>query len=409
MQSPTIFICDEGTNEEFKNKASLKKGLDIIKKNSIQQSTKYKNNPSPSLYLLTLDNMSISSQPFGKVQNEPVFKYTLINSLGMSVSILTYGAILQSLYVPDRNGTIEDAVLGFNTLEKYIQSDLYFGATCGRYANRIQNGSFELDSKKYTLNINNGAHSLHGGSQGFDQKLWEVQNIKELSDKSSLSLKTLSLDGEEGYPGTLTLIVTFTLFQNINKLQIDYHATTSDKSTIINITNHSYFNLSGNLSCSIRNHIVQILADRYCVVNGDAIPTGELRSVSLDSEMDFLQPKQIEDEIDSVQGLGYDHCYCFDHDSDKTLNTVAIVVEPQSGRRLICQTTQPGLQFYTGNYIPNDLIGKNNLSYQKQCGFCLETQHYPDSPNQPSFPSTVLRNNEEYQHSCVYQFDTVTQ
>lgn len=338
--------------------------------------------------------MLLTMKPYGTTQHgEQVDLFRFENTHGIIVEIINYGGTITSIQTPDRNGTFEDIVLGFDTLQGYESNDNpYFGATCGRFANRIGNGQFELDGQSYQLATNNGANALHGGFRGFDKRVWEAQ-----ADAEKLLLKRTSPHEEENYPGTLETEVTFQL-NDLNELSIQYKATT-DQPTIINLTNHSYFNLAGK--GSIRDHLIQIHADRYTVVDDDAIPTGELRKVA-DTEMDLRQPTAIGTRIDDVQGLGYDHNYCL-HSTDGSLAIAAEVVEPVSGRTLTCITTEPGVQFYSGNFL-NGFKGKYGHTYHKQNGFCLETQHFPDSPNQPTFPSTRLNPGETYTQSCIYRF-----
>jgi aldose 1-epimerase len=295
---------------------------------------------------------------------------------------------------PDRAGQRADVVLGYDDMAGYQSAgNPYFGACCGRYANRIANGKFMLDGIAYQLAINNGGNALHGGLVGFDKKVWDAEMVGD-----SVRMSLASPDGEEGYPGMLRVGIVYRLSDE-NELRIEYAATT-DKATILNLTNHSYFNLAGG--GSIRNHVIRINADCYTAVDDDAIPSGELRAVA-GTEMDLLVPTPIGKNIDAVQGLGYDHNYCINQIATGELTFASSVVEPESGRTLECWTTEPGVQFYTGNYLEN-IPGKGGAVYDKQEGFCLETQHYPDSPNQPEFPGTVLAPGEIYTHTCIYTF-----
>lgn len=338
--------------------------------------------------------MLLTMKPYGTTQyGEQVDLFRFENNHGISVEIINYGGTITSIQTPDRNGSLDDIVLGFDTLEGYESAqNPYFGATCGRYANRIRNGQFELDGQTYQLAINNGDHALHGGLRGFDKRVWDAH-----TDGQKLLLKRTSPHEEENYPGTLETEVTFVL-NDQNELVIQYSATT-DQPTIINLTNHSYFNLAGG--GSIHDHLIQIHADRYTVVDDGAIPTGELRNVE-GTEMDLRQTIAIGTHIDRVQGLGYDHNYCL-NSTDGSLATAAEVIEPVSGRTLTCLTTEPGVQFYSGNFL-DGFTGKSGRTYNKQTGFCLETQHFPDSPNQPTFPSTRLNPGETYTQSCIYRF-----
>lgn len=316
----------------------------------------------------------------------------------MQVDILNFGGIITSIKVPDKKGIIEDVVLGFDSPEEYLQVHPYFGALIGRYGNRIAKGKFKLDGKTYTLAINNGPNHLHGGLKGLDKKFW---NVEELKHKNSLLFSYLSIDGEEGYPGTLSIEVTYTLNDN-NEVKIDYLATT-DKATPVNLTNHSYFNLSGNNRNSILDHEIMIIADQYTVVDKDLTPTGQLKYVK-GSEMDFTTPKKIGVDILKVkEGGGYDHNYVL-RDWDGSLRPAATLYEASSGRLMEVLTTEPGLQFYSGNFLDGSLTGKSKDVYQKHDGLCLETQHYPDSPNHENFPSTILRPGQIYKSTTIYRF-----
>jgi aldose 1-epimerase len=295
---------------------------------------------------------------------------------------------------PDRDRTLTDVVLGFDDMAGYQGADNpYFGACCGRYANRIAKGRFGIDGIDYRLAINNGENALHGGSAGFDKKVWDAEIIGENAVKMTL----ISPDGDENYPGTLSVEMTYSLTDD-NGLRIDYMAET-DKKTIVNLTNHSYFNLAGG--GSVGDHLMQINADHHTVVDKSSIPTGELRRVA-GTEMDFLAPTPIGKNMGET-AEGYDHNYCINHSAEGKLTLAAKVVDPRSGRTLECWTTEPGGQFYTGNFLDN-IRGKGGAVYNRQEGFCLETQHYPDSPNHPEFPSTELAPGETYAQTCVYRF-----
>ena len=343
--------------------------------------------------------MGIFQESFGHTKDGgAVTAFILENTNGVKVKLMTYGATIVSIETPDKQGLMADVVLGFHDIDGYQSADNpYFGATCGRFANRIGNGRFTLDGQTYSLASNNGNHSLHGGLVGFDKKIWDAE-IEDAAVKMSL----VSPDGEEGYPGALSVEVTFSLSEE-DELTIEYKANT-DKTTVINLTNHSYFNLAGG--GAILNHLAQINADRYTVVDDDAIPTGELRTVA-GTEMDLLEPTPIGKSIESVQGLGYDHNYCISQASPGELTLAARVMDPESGRTLECLTTEPGVQFYTGNFL-DGFKGKGGQTYVKHGGFCLETQHYPDSPNHPEFPSVELAPGEIYTQTCIYRFGTVT-
>jgi aldose 1-epimerase len=345
-----------------------------------------------------------NSRAFGKTPSgEAVDLYTLTNGRGMEATISTYGGVVVSLKVPDRSGTPGDVVLGFDNFEGYLKPPPYFGAIVGRYGNRIANGKFTLDGVEYTLARNNGDNSLHGGIRGFDKRIWTVTH----SSGQRLELTYLSKDGEEGYPGNLTTTVTYTVTDN-NELKIDYAATT-DKDTVLNLTNHSYFNLAGQGEGDVLAHEVVIRADRFTPVDKTLIPTGELRSVE-GTPLDFRQLHRIGERIDSgdeqlVLGHGYDHNFVLNKPGT-TLESAATVTEPKSGRVLEVLTTEPGVQFYTANFLDGTLTGKGGKVYGRRSAFCLETQHFPDSPNKPGFPSVVLKPGGRYQSTTVYRFST---
>ena len=332
---------------------------------------------------------------------EPVDLYTLTNSHGASVAIASWGGTVVSIKVPDKTGALGDVVLGFDTLAPYLQTHPYFGVLVGRYGNRIGNARFTLDGKTYTLAKNNGEHSLHGGRKGFDKHEWKVREMAG----SAIELMHVSDDGDEGFPGTLTATVVYT-WTDDNELRIDYTATT-DKPTVLNLTNHSYFNLSGAAAPTILDHQLELLADRFTPVDKGLIPTGELRSVA-GTPFDFRKPRRIGDAIDAPDeqikfGGGYDHNFVLNGKTG-ALRRVARVSEGTSGRWMEVQTTEPGVQFYTGNFLDGSLKGKGGRTYGKRSGFCLETQHFPDSPNKPEFPSVVLRPGETYKTTTVYRF-----
>jgi len=349
----------------------------------------------------------LTSEPFGEVDGEAVERYTLTNDSGMEVSILTYGGIVQSILVPDRNGQMANVVLGFATVDEYVAGSPYFGCITGRYANRIARGTFTLEGKRYFLALNNGSNTLHGGVKGFDKHVWAAEDTSG-TDGPALTLSRTSPDGEEGYPGTLEVSVTYTLTE-ANELRIEYQATT-DAPTIINLTNHSYFNLAGEGSGSIYDHELQINASTYTPTDATAIPTGELAPVA-GTPFDFTQPTAIGARIRDgaeqiVLGRGYDHNFVLDRPSpdDTSMIVAARVSEPTSGRTLEVSTTEPGIQFYSGNFLDGTLVGTSGTPYRQGDGFALETQHYPDSPNQPDWPSTELRPGETYTTTTVYAF-----
>lgn len=330
--------------------------------------------------------------------------YTLHNAAGMTAKITNYGGILVSLTAPDKDGTFEDVTLGVDSLANYVKGTPYFGALVGRYGNRIANGKFTLNGKPYTLVTNNMGNHLHGGTVGFDKVLWTATPVE--GDEPSLKLAYVSKDGEEGYPGNLSVTVTYTL-QKDNALKIDYQATT-DKPTVVNLTNHTYFNLTGGAKRDVLDHILTLNADRYVPVDKTLIPTGELKPVS-GTPFDFTKPTRVGDHINDstdVQikyGLGYDHCWVLT-DSSHSLKPIATVFEPTSGRVMEVQTTEPAVQFYTGNFLDGTVTGREGKPYVKRYALCLETEHYPDSPNQPTFPTTVLRPGQTYKSTTVYQF-----
>ncbi len=334
--------------------------------------------------------------------------YTLTNANGMEAQITDFGGVVVSLMVPDRNDSLADVVLGFESLEPYFEDSPYFGALVGRYGNRIAKGKFTLDGgQEYTLAQNNMGNHLHGGLRGFDKVLWQAKPASGDSSSVGLELRYQSPDGEEGYPGTLDVTVNYTL-TNDNELRIDYRATT-DAPTVVNLTNHSYFNLTGQGGSSILNHEVMINADRFVPVDSTLIPTGELAAVA-GTPMDFRQPTpvgaRIEQDYQQLEyGIGYDHCWVLNKEGD-ALTLAATVHEPNSGRLLEVFTTEPAVQFYSGNFLDGTLTGKGGAVYEQRTGFCLETEHFPDSPNQPDFPSTELRPGETYQTTTVYTFST---
>ena len=353
----------------------------------------------------TAPQMTLTNMEFGIIPGKgEVELFQMRNARGMEVSIMTYGATVQSIRVPDKEGNVEDVVLGFDTLEGYLGENPYFGSIVGRYGNRIANGTFLLDGETYSLARNNGPNHLHGGIVGFDKVIWEGRMYSE-GDEAVAEFLYVSQDGEEGYPGTLNVTVTYTLTGN-NELIVDYSATT-DKATPVNLTQHSYFNLSGEGAGDILHHELHLNASYFTPVDDTQIPTGELRSV-LDTPFDFKSaPVAIgarigEDNAQLAIGSGYDHNYVLDHEGD-TLSFAASVYDPVSGRTMTVYTTEPGVQLYTGNFL-SGLSGKQGHVYQQHAGFCLETQHFPDSPNQPLFPSTILRPNENYSTRTVFAF-----
>jgi aldose 1-epimerase len=345
----------------------------------------------------------VTRTAFGNTDGHAVDKFTLRNANGLEVDAISYGAIITSIRIPDRNGKFDDVVLGFDTLEPYTKPHPYFGAVVGRYGNRIAKGQFTLDGHTYKLATNNGPNHLHGGNRGFDKFVWDAQVV---SGRTAVTFSRTSPDGEEGYPGALVARVTYEL-NDRNELAIRYQATT-DKATPVNLTQHTYFNLAGG--GDILGHQMQISADRYTLVDSTLIPTGELASVER-TPFDFRTPTAIGARIEQAHeqlknGLGYDHNWVLNN-SGPTLHPAARVVEPASGRTLEVTTTEPGVQFYSGNFLDGTLTGKGGRVYARRTGFCLETQHYPDSPNQPSFPSTIVKPGAEYRSQTVFRFGVV--
>ena len=349
--------------------------------------------------------MSINQENWGKTSDgKDVQLYTLVNKNGLEVKITNYGGIVVSLRVPDRNGNLDDIVLGYDTLDEYISNNPYFGALIGRYGNRIAKGTFVLEGKEYRLAKNNGENHLHGGIKGFDKVVWDAEPLRQ-TVAVGVKLEYLSKDGEEGYPGNLFCSVTY-LLTNENELVMRYSAT-SDKSTVVNLTHHSYFNLAGQGKSDILAHELQILADRFTPVDEGLIPTGELRPVE-NTPMDFREPKPIGANIDDEDeqlsyGGGYDFNWVLNNQDDD-LALAARVYEPTSGRVMDILTTEPGIQFYSGNFLDGTIIGKEGRKYNHRYGFCLETQHYPDSPNKPNFPSVILYPGSTYSHETVHTF-----
>jgi aldose 1-epimerase len=347
----------------------------------------------------------IQKQDWGKLPDgRQVSLYTLKNKNGMELKISDYGGIITHWTAPDRSGKYEDITLGYDSLDGYLKETPYFGALIGRYGNRIAKGKFSLEDKDYTLATNNGANTLHGGKQGFDKVLWSAT---VLEDRNGLELKYLSKDGEEGYPGNLNVTVRYVLEED-NTLHIEYEATT-DATTVVNLTNHAYFNLTASRE-DILKHQVMLNCDTFLPVDAGLIPTSELRKVE-NSPFDFRKAKAIGQEINQTDneqiklGGGYDHCWIVNtKDIQDDLKLVAQVLEPTSGRLLTVKSTEPGVQFYSGNFLDGSIKGKQNTLYNKRFGFCLETQHFPDSPNQPSFPTTVLKKGEVLKSKTTYSF-----
>lgn len=347
----------------------------------------------------------MKKQEIGRLPDgSAVSAFTLTNDHGLEVKVISYGAIIVSLETPDRDGNFADIVLGYDDLDGYLRDTSYFGAVVGRYANRIAGGRFTLDGEVYTLETNNGPNHLHGGLRGFDKVNWHAEPF-ERHDRLGVTLEYTSRDGEEGYPGTLSARVTYVL-TNDNELSVEYRATT-DRATPVNLSQHSYFNLAGHGSRDVLEHELTANADRYTPVDASLIPTGVIAPVE-GTPFDFRQPTAMGARIDADHpqiryGGGYDHNFALNRE-EADLFHAARVFEPESGRTLDVFTTEPGLQFYSGNFLDGSTVGKAGRVYHRRFGFCLETQHFPDSPNRPDFPSTILRPGETYQSRTVFSF-----
>jgi aldose 1-epimerase len=348
---------------------------------------------------------TITRQAWGALPSgEEIDLYTLLNNHGIEISITNFGGRIVTLKTPDRAGHFDDIVMGFDSLDPYLVKNPYFGALVGRYANRIADAKFVLNGETFTLEKNNGPNALHGGTQGFDKVKWSAVPG---TNAASLTLQYLSRDGEDGYPGNLRATAVYTLHDD-DSFSIEYRAST-DKTTILNLTNHSYFNLAGHAHGTVIDHDVMIDADTFTPVNEHLIPTGELQAVA-GTPFDFLTSHRVGDHIDAQEeqitlGKGYDHNYVI-NGVGLGLRLAARAIHPGTGRVMEVHTTQPGVQFYTGNHLPDKLIGKGGAIYGFRAGFCFETQHFPDSPNQPAFPSTVLEPGSEFQQSTVFKFST---
>ncbi|MEP6750449.1 MAG: aldose epimerase family protein [Bacteroidota bacterium] len=363
----------------------------------------------PALFLLTITHMSCTETPsktaamsagttkqdFGQADGKPVYLYTLTNKKGDQVKISTYGGVITSWVSPDKNGVKSSIVLGFDSLSGYLAKPPYFGALVGRYGNRIANGKFKIGDSSYSLATNNGKNHLHGGLKGFDKQVWDASAVDSVP---ALTLNYTSKDMEEGYPGNLKVTVTYTLSDD-DELGIEYSAET-DKPTVLNLTNHSYFNLTGNVDNSILNHTLKINADAYTPVDTTLIPTGVLQPVK-GTPFDFTTAAVIGSRISQVPG-GYDHNFVL-NSKDGSLQEAAVLTDSISGRKLEVYTTQPGLQFYTGNFLDGKFKTSDGRPINKNAALCMETQHFPDSPNQPSFPSTLLKPGEKYHTITKYK------
>lgn len=361
---------------------------------------------TPSKAKTAVGGKQIEKTAFGKTPDgESVDLYVLTNHSGAQVSVTNYGGIVVSLKVPDKAGKLDDVVLGYDSIDGYVKDTAYFGALIGRYGNRIARGKFSIDGVTYTLLKNNGENSLHGGVQGFSKIVWKAKPLTEKGEPA-LELKYTSKDGEEGYPGNLSVTVVYT-WTNRNELKIEYTATT-DKKTVVNLTNHCYFNLTGSGANDVLGHVLTLNANEFTPVDAGLIPTGELRKVR-GTPFDFRQPLAIgarigRDDEQLKLGKGYDHNFVLNRKKKGDLELAARVTEPTSGRVMEVWTTEPGVQFYSANSLDGTIHGKGGQVYQQRSGFCLETQHFPDSPNQASFPSTLLKPGERYHTITIYKF-----
>jgi aldose 1-epimerase len=359
----------------------------------------------------TSSSTGVGKQPFGATPDGvPVDVYTLTNAGGVEVRAISYGGIILSLRVPDRDGKLGDVVLGCDTLDGYLEDSSYLGAIIGRYGNRIAGGRFTLDGQGYSLAVNNGPNALHGGLVGFDKVVWRAESFHN-DEGVGVVFSYTSPDGDEGYPGTLEVRVTYTL-TDANQLIFDYHAVT-DRATPVNLTQHSYFNLAGDGAGDILGHELMLNASHFTPIDSTLIPTGEIRSVA-GTPFDFRTPSAIGARIDADDeqirfGGGYDHNFVLERDESESPALAARVYEPTSGRVMEVFTTEPGVQFYSGNFLDGTITGKDGQLYRHRSGFCLETQHYPDSPNRPEFPSTILRPGQEYRSRTVYAFSVQNQ
>lgn len=389
----------------FSSSGILSAALLVLMTTGCDQQSDSTRAASQTADIVTATDSTTTSTPAGKAfgtapDGTEVQLFTLRNAQGLIATITNYGGLVTSLQVPDKQGKLSDIVLGFDELKAYQRQppydSPYFGALIGRYGNRIAKGKFTLDGKEYTLATNNGPNTLHGGKRGFDKVVWQATPSTS-ADGPTLTLKYTSKDGEEGYPGNLTATVVYTL-TNTDALRIEYTATT-DKATPVNLTNHSYFNLGYGQAKDILSHELMLEADRYTVVDNTLIPTGELRAV-VNTPFDFRQPHTIGERIAQVPG-GYDHNWVLNGSGTRT---AAKVYEPTSGRTMEVVTDQPGVQFYSGNFLDGSLTGKQSVTYTKHAGLALETQHFPDSPNQKSFPSTILQPGETYHSTTEYRF-----
>ena len=365
-----------------------------------------KENKAPETTEKAIKNPSVVQE--GAFEGQPVYRYTLKNKSGVQVDITNYGARVISIIVPDKEGNLGDVALGLDSVPQYFTDKTSLGAIMGRYGGRIAGGSFTLNGETYNTPINNGENTLHSGPEGFHTRVWTGKPVTNEAGEQALALNYLAKDGESGFPGNLDIQVIYTLTGN-NELRIDYKVTT-DKATVLNVTHHSYFNLKGEASGSILDHEVTINADRIVPGKEDLIPTGELMVVE-GTPFDFRQPHTIGERIDGdheqlVFARGYDHTWVVNRDNPDALVLAATAYDPQTGRYMEVHTTEPGVHMYTGNFLDGTVTGKSGTPYNFRNGFCFETQHFPDSPNQPEFPSTVLNPGETYTQTTIYRFST---
>jgi len=353
---------------------------------------------------MTTDSPNITAEPWGQVDGQPVQRYTLRNANGLTMKVTNYGCIITELHTPDRKGDFADIVLGFNTLDQYLAGHPYFGCIAGRYANRIAGGKLPVGDQTYQLATNNGPNHLHGGDKGFDKRVWNAAPMNT-AEGPAVQFTRVSPDGEENYPGRLTVTVTYTL-TNDNELKTEMTAET-DALTVVNLAQHTYWNLGGHSSGTIRDHVVEINADRYTPVNDTLIPTGQRAEVA-GTPFDFREPKPIGKDLLRVDAepAGYDHNFVINGDAF-ALRHVATVVDPDSGRKMELRANQPGCQLYTGNFLDGSITGKGGSVYNKHDGFCLETQFHPDSPHNTHWPSPYLKPGETYRHTMITKFTTV--
>ena len=382
-------------------------GLTVITTAGLSVQCKGDKKESQEQGVVQKDSVTIEKSEYATTaKGEKIYSYKLKNQKGMEVDIMTYGGRITSLKVPNKAGVSEDIVIGFNNFEQYTKDNPFFGALIGRYGNRIGKAKFSLDGVEYKLTANDGPNSLHGGPKGYDKVIWTAEEAKG-GENATLKLKYLSKDMEEGFPGNLTVFVTYTLTAD-NTLEVLYEATT-DKKTVVNLTQHSYFNLSGDFTKTILDNVVTIDADKLVPVDETLIPTGKLDDVA-NTPFDFRKPKVIGKDIETAneqlkRGKGYDHCWVLNN-QDKGFRFAASVYEPTSGRVMEVFTDEPGIQLYTGNFLDGTLPTRDGKTYAHRTGLCLETEHYPDSPNQKYFPTTVLNPGETYKTKTAFKFST---